>query len=317
MPNLFSRLVVGIGVLAAVLAMATSAARTDWLQDIGTFRIGLLAGETGDAEARLPELKDAYAKALGAPVEIFVATDYAALIEAQATGRVDYAAYSATAYAVAAERCGCVEPLAAPVGLDRSLGIRSVLITRDDRLPALEDLPERRVAVASADSVAGRLLPFAALAHAGFDFTSDETSLVQVASVTEAEERLVDGSVDAMFGWIPSDGVREDDRGGTLDRLVAAGLDRSRLKVVWRSDLLRYGPHAVRTDLDREAKRRLRVFLLQLSASPDLYDLIEPARTGGFVAVSDADYRLARDMVRLAAGRLEVVADPAFSRSSR
>ena len=79
-------------------------------------------------------LKQAYARALGIPVEIFVARDYAALIDAQATARVDYAIYSTTAYATTSLLCGCVEPVVAPVGEDGATGIRAILVTRDGRL---------------------------------------------------------------------------------------------------------------------------------------------------------------------------------------
>lgn len=307
------------GLVAAGLCVAAALpVRADWRDDIGTFRIGMLAEPgSGNTVPGLAELKDAYAKALGAPVEIFVAADYSALIEAQVAGRVDYAVYSAIAYATAAERCNCVEPLAAPIGGDRDLGIRSVLITRDGRLASVDDLPRRRVAIVSADSVTGRLLPLAALAKAGHPWTGQEPFLVEVASASEAEAQLRDGSVDGIFGWVPSDGIRESDEGGTLDRLAAEGLDRSRLKVVWRSDILRYGPHAVRSDLDAEPKRRLLAFLLNLSATPELQDLVEQVRTGGFVAVADGDYRLAREIVRAAGGLVPPAADSLLSRPSR
>ena len=100
-----------------------------------SFRIGLIAEPGGGQTVTgLAVLKQAYAQALGIPVEIFVARDYAALIDAQATARVDYAVYSTTAYATAALLCACVEPVAAPVGEDGATGIKAILVTRDGRL---------------------------------------------------------------------------------------------------------------------------------------------------------------------------------------
>ena len=98
--------------------------------------------------AGLAVLKQAYAQALGIPVEIFVARDYAALIDAQATARVDYAIYSTTAYATAALLCACVEPVAAPVGEDGATGIKAILVTRDGRLSKPADISTHRVAIA-------------------------------------------------------------------------------------------------------------------------------------------------------------------------
>ena len=78
------------------------------------FRIGLIAQDgAGQAVPGLSVLKQAYARALGIPVEILVARDYAALIDAHAKARVDYAIYSTTAYATTLMLCGCVEPVAA------------------------------------------------------------------------------------------------------------------------------------------------------------------------------------------------------------
>ena len=66
------------------------------------------------------------------------------------------------------------------------------------------------------------------------------------------------------------------------------------------SGLLRYGPHAVRSDLDPEAKRRLTVFLTNLkSTTPDVYDLLESKHSGGFLTVSPKDYSAAEAIVRL------------------
>lgn len=63
-----------------------------------------------------------------------------------------------------------------------------------------------------------------------------------------------------------------DVAGGTVARLEMAGLSKAALQVVWTSGLLRYGPHAVRSDLDPEAKRRLTAFFIKLkSMSPDVF----------------------------------------------
>ena len=116
-----------MALLAGLLAPAAQS-RAGWREDMKSFRIGLIAEPGGgQGVTGLAALKQAYAQALGIPVEIFVARDYAALIDAQATARVDYAVYSTTAYATAALLCACVEPIAAPVGEDGATGIRQSL----------------------------------------------------------------------------------------------------------------------------------------------------------------------------------------------
>jgi phosphonate transport system substrate-binding protein len=241
------------------------------------------------------------------PVKVFVARDYAALIEAQIDRRIDYAVYSATAYALASVRCGCVEPLAAPTDADGAVGLRSVLVTRDARVAKPADMAERRIALGPPDSVAGSLLPLADLAAAGIANVGDRPLLSRAASASAAEAMLRAGTVDAVFGWERAGGAGAagTPSGGTVARLEDSGISASALQVVWTSGLLRYGPHAVRGDLDREAKRRLVDFLTTLKArAPEVYGLVEHAHSGGFVAVTAADYETATALVRAtAAGR--------------
>lgn len=284
------------------LALPASA---DWREDIGTFRVGIVAEPgAGTTIAGLAELNDAFTKALGLKVEFFVARSYAALIDAQASSRIEYAIYSASAYASAFRRCECVEPLVAPTGEDGSIGIRSVLVTKDGRLPSATDLAGRRIALLPPGSIAGHQLPLAAFQPGGKPLSGAETFFVKAESAEAAEAMLTEGSVDAIFGWMPAPppGAPEIE-GGTLGRLAAAGIERSALSVVWRSDVLRYGPHAVSSGLDPEPKRRLMAFLTGLrEADPDMYERLEAHHLGGFTAAVQTDYAAALDMVRTLAG---------------
>ena len=84
----------------AALSMAAAClpapAAADWREDIGTFRVGVVAEPgAGNTIAGLAELNDAFTKALGLKVEFLVAHSYAALIDAQVSTRIEYASYSA------------------------------------------------------------------------------------------------------------------------------------------------------------------------------------------------------------------------------
>lgn len=292
--------------LCAAAACLAAPASADWREDIGTFRVGVV-GEpgAGNTIAGLAELNDAFTRALGLKVEFFVARSYAALIDAQTSSRIEYAIYSASAYASAYRRCECVEPLVAPTGVDGSIGIRSVLIVKDGRLSSPADLAGRRVALLPADSVAGHLLPLAAFRHAGKPLSGAEEFFVQADTAEAAEAMLVSGHVDAIFGWMPAAPAGAPEiEGGTLARLEAAGVERAALDVVWRSDVLRYGPHAVSSDLDPEPKQLLTAFLTGLKeADPDTYERLELHYLGGFAAASRTDYQPALDMMRMLAER--------------
>jgi ABC-type phosphate/phosphonate transport system substrate-binding protein len=59
-------------------------------------------------------------------------------------------------------------------------------------------------------------------------------------------------AVDAMFGYVPSTKSANDKTGGTLDGLTLRGV--TDVSILWISDFVRYGPHAVRMSLPREAR---------------------------------------------------------------
>lgn len=288
--------------MAALCLPATG--RADWRHDIGTFRIGIVAEPgAGNTVAGLSRLTEAFSNALGMKVEFFVAQDFATLIEAQERGSVEYAVYSALAYVTAQRRCGCVEPLVAPLDSSGAAGIRAVLIGRDETVSTLDAIESHRIALPP-DGLGVIQLGMIGLHAQGVILDPDSALVVHAASAAEAEGMLADGSVDAMIGWAPTgEGVGEAGNGGTVARLTAAGLEPSRLHVLWQSPMLRYGPHAVRRDLDPEAKRRLAVFLTNLKTqTPDVYDLLESRHSGGLVAASSSDYDTAGDIVDAIAG---------------
>lgn len=292
-----------IGASLAVLAFATAAtgpARAETSGGNDTFRIGILAEPgAGNTVPGLSQLTRAFSMALGQKVEFLVAPDYTALIEAQVAGRIEYAVYSAIAYAVIDEKCGCVEPLVAPTDADGTVGIRSVLVTRDGKLPSLAAMSSHRVAVAPSQNLAGWQLPRAELAGTPSALSEDAPFLERTETASAAEAMLAEGRADAVFGWAPT-GVTsaETISGGTVARLIEAGVPEANIRVIWQSGLLRYGPHVVSRNLDPEIKRRLGVFLTNLKGqSPQIYDLLEPKHSGGFVAVGREDYAVARTIL--------------------
>jgi phosphonate transport system substrate-binding protein len=295
--------------LAVLMALAALAqpAMADWRADIGTFRVGIVAEpHARNAIPGLSELNAAFGKALGMKVEFFVARSYPALIDAQVSGRIDYAVYTASAYAAAYLRCACIEPLVAPTGEDGSTGIRSVLIGLDGRIGSTDDLAGRRIALLPADSVAGHQVPLATFRPGGMPLGGAEGFLLQADSAEAAETMLVNGEADAVFGWIPAmprdeaEGeMGEAPGGGTIARLVAAGVDRSRLSIVWQSEILRYGPHAVSVALDADPKGKLTAFLTEMRlADPEMYERLEMSRLGGFTPAGQSDYTIALEVAR-------------------
>lgn len=249
------------------------------------FRVGMVV-ESGDLPAveGLSDIRAAFSRALGTPVEVVAARDYEALGAAHIAGRVDYAIYSSQAYAAAMIRCDCVVPLAAPVARDGSVGVRSVLITKPGA-------PPRTIALGADDSLTGRLAPLALWPEAAEARKAGRFVFTQ--SAEDAEAMFMSGAVDGFFGWMPAvtdaaDAILD----GTPARLEAAGVDAAGYAVVWKSDILWHGPHAVRDDLDPALRERLVRMLTGQSAGSSLFQATINGQYGGaFAAAVRADYQ--------------------------
>lgn len=278
MRALLSRLVIAAIVPAAQGMPA-------WAQDTPPFRIGMVAPDGTPAIEGLSTIKAAYAGVLGRPVEVIVARDYAALIEAHAGARIDYAVYSATAFAAASIRCGCVRAIVAPVADDGAIGIRSVLLRR----PGSQTAGSTPIAVGADDSLAGRMAPLAL--HPEARDPSFRNGLVAAKSLSEAESAFVVGSVSGFFGWVAawSDEAGAPS-GGTVTRLRQAGMEPKDYSVDWQSPTIRFGPHAVRADLDEDSVERL-VSLLTGGSNPELAALLGNGHGGGFTRADNDDYQ--------------------------
>ncbi|MGE0503315.1 MAG: PhnD/SsuA/transferrin family substrate-binding protein [Rhizobiaceae bacterium] len=290
------------GSLAVAAVAATAAlighAEAGWRDDLGVFRIGVLAEPgAGQSVHGLARITDAYSTVLAMPVEVFVAKDLVSLVDAQAAGRIEYAIYPATAYALAERLCGCVEPVAAPLGASGATGLRAVMIGRRGKADDVAKLEGARLAMPRAGHAAIDFLVRGGLAGQGIDVEGRRATIVEADSVEAAEKRFLEGAADVVVGWEEA-GMPQETAAGTATRLVAAGADPADLVVIWRSEPVRYGPHTLRSDLDPEVRQLLLPFLLGLrDVRPDIYDLVETHHGGGYAEVGQSDYASALAMV--------------------
>lgn len=286
--------------LLLCLSAVAPAVAADWRKELGIFRVGLIEAAAPPLAGR-DAVRRAFESALGMPVEILVLRDWAQLVDAHASARINYAVYSSSAFATISELCSCVEPLAAPVDVDRAAGVRSVVLVRSGKAANLADIAHLKVATPAPDDLTGWIAPLALLPDAGFQLRGDEAFLLRSHTATQALELFRDGTADAIFGWERASVASDEPLvGGT-----AASAPEVQTQVLWRSPLIRYGPHAVLKSLDGEAKKALLALLVGLHGSnPQAYDLLSQGHGGGFVAAAPAEYAVMREIVRKTAARL-------------
>ena len=109
---------VAVAPQAALPAQVAPAQTADWRDEIGTFKIGLVRGWSSDmSRLALARVEKTFAKSLDTPVKVVVFERFTSLMDAQADGRIDMAAYSARAFVTLGLMCECVEALATPATL--------------------------------------------------------------------------------------------------------------------------------------------------------------------------------------------------------
>jgi|GEM_PF-580088 len=280
--------------LASVM-LGAGAARADYRESVPVLRIGLVETHAAAADPlKLEAVRHAFASALGIPVEIIRMASYAALIDAQASGRVGYAIHSARSFAATDAVCGCVRAFRSPVAADGSIGFRSVLVARDSESKPVSGLT---IAYSSEGSVSGWQIPQQAI-RAG---SLDAPRLVRAGSVASVIALYRAGKVDGYFAWLPDVPGKA---GSDLERLFG-GWRRSDiqaadpLRVLWSSQRIPYGPHAAHKSLPDDLVEALGTFLDEMpSKLPGLLDMFEPVYGGGYVTPEPDDYRNLQGLVQ-------------------
>ena len=295
--------------VTTVLAAAVLAgpAWADWRKELGTFRVGISATDAKQlSPADIEKLKSSFAAALDMPVEVALLRDYPALIDAQVSSRIEYAVYSSASYATAWLLCECVEPLAAPIQSSGATGVRSVLVMNASAIFTRLDLNGIRIGVAGRDSITGFAVPLAEYDIGTRGLSADERFFSFYPGMTETASAFADSKIDGFFGWAFSDadglingtGIMGS---GARDAFSANGKTLE-VKTPWTSSLLRHGPHAVRRNLDAEAKAALRGFLQGLTdEQTDILSILPPHDVARFLPVAQEDYNSAIAAVKAAA----------------
>lgn len=276
--------IIAAGIL---LCMSFTFAQADWRQDIGTLRIGIVAGgNVSHTVVQAEPFRLAVQEALNVPVEIFGARDFPALIRAHSDGRVEYAVLSATAYAAVHVICKCVEPSVVAKASDGTTSYKSIIITRKkDGFSSVAALKKKHLIALSKDSIAGHSFALFELAKSGNNFLQEGAKVSFGTKYEPAINLFLDGKGDALIGWSSFTG--EQSKGysrGTLKDLAAIkGVSLSDYRIIWQSSDISHNVHSVRKNLPGEAKTIIRELLSKMyEEDPVAYDSIEPYYSGGF-----------------------------------
>ncbi|MBL4890883.1 MAG: PhnD/SsuA/transferrin family substrate-binding protein [Rhizobiaceae bacterium] len=282
--------------------------KADWRTDLGVFRVGIVVGEDVAGNlARVELFRLALSEALGMNVEIFPARNMSSLIEAHRGSRIEYAIYSASAYAATWILCECVEPLVLPLAVDQTSTFRAVVISGPSGPGNLRDLKLENLAIPRSRAVGASEIAMYELEKQGVlpKGVSELAPTGKMMSSEQAVNGMLDGKFGAMLGWssMIGDNLSGYSRGSLKALAEANGGEAAGYNIIWQSLDIPHPPHAIRKNLPAEAKRILRETLQQLfSEDPSAYDSIELQYGGGFAVARHGQFLSVLDFVRVKMG---------------
>lgn len=291
---------IAIVAIAMLLTSGLGApAHADWRAETGVFRVGLAENPDGASSlARYEPFRAAVSAAIGMPVEVLLLRDAPSLIDAQTSGRIEYAVLSSLGYAAAQEMCACLVPLAAPRSADGAAGIRSVLLVDGRQIENAGDLAGLAIGIGPPESLTGDLAPRLDFRPGGEELAEAGADLVEHASFEAARDAFLSGAIAGFFAWDYASSDEDAPFDGGLAAQLVARSDVS-ASVIWRSPHIPFGPHTVRGNVPADVREALTNLLVQLeTTAPVVYDVISPSLAGGFVAVTHEDYAFATRIVR-------------------
>lgn len=142
----------------------------------------------------------------------------------------------------------------------------------------------------------------------GIEINRGDTVFLTADTPREAMDRFISGEGDALIGWSSLQGdIAAGYSRGTLKQLAERGGTAGRYTVVWQSPAIPHRVHAVRKNLDGEAKRILRETLAGMfEDDPIAYDSIEPVYGGGFQTIPQSAFSGAiKFVLSLVPGQIE------------
>jgi len=223
---------------------------------------------------------------LGMPVQFIPVTDYAAVVEGLAAGRVDLAWLGGFTFVQARLKSGNAIPL---VQREQDRRFTSKFITADPAVKSLRDLEGKRFVFGSISSTSGSLMPRYFMAKEGI---KPETFFSRVA---------YSGAHDATAAWVQAGKADAGVLNASVwDKLVAAGrVDTDKVRVLATTPPYFDYNWTARGDLDPALLTKIQQAFLSLDpANPAHKAILDLQAAERFIETSPENYRSIEDAAR-------------------
>lgn len=291
------------GALALALLAAPAAAQ-DWKVAYPELTLAVIPAENASGTTDRYAPMTAYlSKALGVPVKLRIANDYAAVIESQRAGNAQLAFYGPASFARAVMTGVKVEPIVNQRHNTGASGYYSVIYVRaDSPYRTIEDLKGKNLALVDPNSTSGNQAPRFFLSKAGYPVDTFFGKTVYAGSHENAVLALVQGTVDAAANLYNTDTdtmVTRMAAKGMLKKPDSTPMSQADFRVVFKSDFLPEGPFAMLSSLPDALKTTIRDALVALpTADKAAFDRLSDGKDQGLTPVTLKDYQPVIEMLK-------------------
>ncbi len=299
------RYLIGAALAGFALAGAVgTASAEDWKTKYPELAIAVIPAENASTTAdRYQPLADYLSKQLGVPVKLNIATDYAAVIEAQRAGNAQIAFYGPASYARAVITGVPVVPVAVARHSNGLTGYYSVIYTlASGPYKTIDDLKGKKLALVDPNSASGNQAPRYFLHADGKDVDTFFSEAIYAGSHDNAVLALAQGTVDAAANSWNS----EDD--SNLTRMLSRGIlkkddgtamTKADFRVIYKTPFLPEGPYAVLSSLPDDLKKKIATALTDYSKNDKAdFDKLSDGKDIELAPITAKEYQPIVDMVK-------------------
>jgi len=231
--------------------------------------------------------------ATGKNVEFFLPTSYASVVEAMLGGFVDLGMHGPYSYVIAQEKDPELRVIATYAKhkgnfQEEGPGYKAVLVARaDSGLKSIEDIKGTVIGLTDPASTSGNLLPRVSFTKViGSDLEDYFSRVVYTGGHDLSAVAVFEGQVDAAF-------VATHRLDNVLERGIAKMED---YVVLWSSPVIPQDPFVVNGRLCSEIIDQIQSAFLALSDNEEGRQYLENVNASKFVAMTDSDYDIIRDL---------------------
>jgi phosphonate transport system substrate-binding protein len=272
----------------------------DWRKQFPKLRYGVQSVETQAASlTRYKGFGQYLKKRLGVELDLFLASEYAGVIQAIGARQIEVMDMGASGYAAAwLETKGGVEPLVVPTNADGTIGYYAVAFVRaDSPYKTLADLKGKTWAWAEPNSSSGYLFPLVGMRKSGLEPEKHFGKVVFSGGHEQSIIGVMDRAYDGAVTW--TDDVKKHSRGGLHMMLSRGVLKKEDIRIIWESELIPNPVIAVRSDLPKPMKAELKAMFLNLHKDdPKVFKEVARGESQGYKEVQHATYQIAVDLRR-------------------